>query len=65
MTGTIKIFHAVQYFALCVSACGKLTGISEPLTIKTSGSRFGSWMMDPVAPLGDNRVSPNSQITFA
>ncbi|CAG14285.1 unnamed protein product, partial [Tetraodon nigroviridis] len=34
----------------------KLTGISEPVTIKTSGSRFGSWMMDPVAPSGDNRV---------
>ncbi|KAK0147481.1 Noelin [Merluccius polli] len=37
-------------------ACGKLTGISEPVTIKTSGSRFGSWMTDPVAPPGDNRV---------
>ncbi|KAG7480419.1 hypothetical protein MATL_G00055890 [Megalops atlanticus] len=37
-------------------ACGKLTGISEPITIKTSGSRFGSWMTDPLAPEGDNRV---------
>ncbi|KAG7233168.1 hypothetical protein INR49_007401 [Caranx melampygus] len=37
-------------------ACGKLTGISEPITVKTSGSRFGSWMTDPVAPPGDNRV---------
>uniref|UniRef100_A0A5G3JRQ5 Olfactomedin 1 n=1 Tax=Xenopus tropicalis TaxID=8364 RepID=A0A5G3JRQ5_XENTR len=37
-------------------ACGKLTGISEPVTIKTSGSRFGSWMTDPQAPEGDNRV---------
>ncbi|XP_034027328.1 noelin-like [Thalassophryne amazonica] len=37
-------------------ACGKLTGISEPITIKTSGSRFGSWMTDPLAPTGDNRV---------
>ncbi|XP_063344914.1 noelin-like isoform X1 [Pelmatolapia mariae] len=37
-------------------ACGKLTGISEPITIKTSGSRFGSWMTDPLAPAGDNRV---------
>uniref|UniRef100_A0A674NWD0 Olfactomedin 1 n=1 Tax=Takifugu rubripes TaxID=31033 RepID=A0A674NWD0_TAKRU len=36
--------------------CGKLTGIAEPVTIKSSGSRFGSWMMDPVAPSGDNRV---------
>ncbi|XP_031735064.1 noelin-like isoform X3 [Anarrhichthys ocellatus] len=38
-------------------ACGKLTGISEPITIKTSGSRFGSWMTDPLAPAGDTRVS--------
>ncbi|XP_030150066.1 noelin isoform X2 [Lynx canadensis] len=37
-------------------ACGKLTGISDPVTIKTSGSRFGSWMTDPLAPEGDNRV---------
>ncbi|KAM6954344.1 noelin-like isoform 1-T1 [Aplochiton taeniatus] len=37
-------------------ACGKLTGISEPITIKTSGSRFGSWMTDPLAPDGDSRV---------
>ncbi|XP_023647372.1 olfactomedin 1a isoform X2 [Brienomyrus brachyistius] len=37
-------------------ACGKLTGISEPVTIKTSGSRFGSWMTDPLAPEGDTRV---------
>ncbi|KAK1876205.1 Noelin [Dissostichus eleginoides] len=37
-------------------ACGKLTGISEPVTIKTSGSRFGSWMTDPLAAAGDNRV---------
>ncbi|XP_033987906.1 noelin-like, partial [Trematomus bernacchii] len=36
-------------------ACGKLTGISEPVTIKTSGSRFGSWMTDPLAAAGDNR----------
>lgn len=40
-----------------VLACGKLTGISEPITIKTSGSRFGSWMTDPLAPPGDERVS--------
>ncbi|MEJ1271773.1 olfactomedin 1 [Cricetulus griseus] len=37
-------------------ACGKLTGISDPVTVKTSGSRFGSWMTDPLAPEGDNRV---------
>ncbi|KAK1876193.1 Noelin [Dissostichus eleginoides] len=38
------------------SPAGKLTGISEPVTIKTSGSRFGSWMTDPLAAAGDNRV---------
>ncbi|XP_077904774.1 noelin isoform X3 [Ictidomys tridecemlineatus] len=37
-------------------ACGKLTGISDPVTVKTSGSRFGSWMTDPLAPEGDNRA---------
>ncbi|XP_041957297.1 olfactomedin 1a [Alosa pseudoharengus] len=37
-------------------ACGKLTGISDPITIKTSGSRYGSWMTDPVASDGDTRV---------
>lgn len=41
----------------CLPACGKLTGISDPVTVKTSGSRFGSWMTDPLAPEGDNRVS--------
>lgn len=40
-----------------LAACGKLTGISDPVTIKASGSRFGSWMTDPLAPEGDNRVS--------
>lgn len=39
-----------------LSACGKLTGISDPITIKTSGSRFGSWMTDPLAPEGENKV---------
>lgn len=39
-----------------LAACGKLTGISDPITIKTSGSRFGSWMTDPLAPEGDTRV---------
>ncbi|XP_055516277.1 olfactomedin 1b isoform X1 [Leucoraja erinacea] len=37
-------------------ACGKLTGISNPVTIKTSGSRFGAWMTDPASPEGDTKV---------
>lgn len=46
---------------VCPAACGKLTGISDAITIKTSGSRFGSWMTDPLAPEGDTRVSVNAQ----
>ncbi|CAM9668676.1 unnamed protein product [Lampetra planeri] len=37
-------------------ACGNLTGISNPDTVKTSGSRFGAWMTDPLASEKDNRV---------
>ncbi|ETE65416.1 Noelin, partial [Ophiophagus hannah] len=46
---TIVVFH---YLA----ACGKLTAISDPITVKTSGSRFGSWMTDPLAPEGESKV---------
>ncbi|RVE62091.1 hypothetical protein OJAV_G00177530 [Oryzias javanicus] len=31
--------------------CGKLMKISGPLTVKTSGTRFGAWMSDPQEPL--------------
>uniref|UniRef100_A0A8B9HX67 Olfactomedin 2b n=1 Tax=Astyanax mexicanus TaxID=7994 RepID=A0A8B9HX67_ASTMX len=36
--------------------CGRLTGISSPVTIRSFGSRFGSWMMDSMMPSSDNRV---------
>ncbi|KAK3532157.1 hypothetical protein QTP86_009027 [Hemibagrus guttatus] len=36
--------------------CGKLTGVSNPITIRASGSRFGSWMTDTMIPSSDNRV---------
>ncbi|XP_067296566.1 noelin-2b [Pseudorasbora parva] len=36
--------------------CGRLTSISAPLTIRSSGSRFGSWMMDSMIDSSDNRV---------
>ncbi|XP_076135581.1 noelin-2-like [Alosa pseudoharengus] len=36
--------------------CGRLTGISNPMTMRASGSRFGSWMMDAIIPSSDNRV---------
>ncbi|KAK3511623.1 hypothetical protein QTP70_013577 [Hemibagrus guttatus] len=37
-------------------SCGKLTGVSNPITIRASGSRFGSWMTDTMIPSSDNRV---------
>uniref|UniRef100_A0A3P9ISH3 Olfactomedin 3b n=1 Tax=Oryzias latipes TaxID=8090 RepID=A0A3P9ISH3_ORYLA len=36
--------------------CGQLMKISGPLTVKTSGTRFGAWMSDPQEPLQNNRV---------
>ncbi|XP_039628827.1 noelin-2a isoform X2 [Polypterus senegalus] len=36
--------------------CGKLTGVSNPITIRASGSRFGSWMTDTMTPSSDSRV---------
>ncbi|KAF1637452.1 Noelin-2, partial [Eudyptes filholi] len=38
------------------SGCGKLTGVSNPITIRASGSRFGSWMTDTMTPSTDSRV---------
>ncbi|CAB1428395.1 unnamed protein product [Pleuronectes platessa] len=36
--------------------CGKLTGVSNPITVRASGSRFGFWMTDTMIPSSDNRV---------
>lgn len=36
----------------------KITG---PVTIKTSGTRFGAWMTDPLASTRNNRVSYESR----
>ncbi|XP_028588483.1 noelin-3 isoform X3 [Podarcis muralis] len=36
--------------------CGKLMKITGPITVKTSGTRFGAWMTDPLAPEKNNRV---------
>ncbi|KAG7263471.1 hypothetical protein CRUP_028957 [Coryphaenoides rupestris] len=35
--------------------CGKLTGVSNPITVRASGSRFGSWMTDTMIPSSDSR----------
>lgn len=42
----------------CMSklTCGKLMKISVPVTVKTSGTRFGAWMADPLASPGNNRI---------
>ncbi|KAK7160972.1 hypothetical protein R3I94_003826 [Phoxinus phoxinus] len=47
-----------QHLHTCSSqlGCGRLTGISAPLTVRSSGSRFGSWMMDTMIDSSDNRV---------
>ncbi|XP_072925545.1 noelin-2a isoform X3 [Hemitrygon akajei] len=36
--------------------CGKLTGISNPSTVRASGSRFGAWMTDTLASSAENRI---------
>lgn len=49
----IKNIHLCFFF----TACGKLMKITDPVTIKTSGTRFGAWMTDPLASPRNNRVS--------
>lgn len=44
----------------CLPGCGKLTGVSNPITIRAMGSRFGSWMTDTMAPSADSRVSDSA-----
>lgn len=46
-----------QSCVMCFTACGKLMKITGPLTVKTSGTRFGAWMTDPQASPKNNRVS--------
>uniref|UniRef100_A0A7N8WJT9 Noelin-2-like n=1 Tax=Mastacembelus armatus TaxID=205130 RepID=A0A7N8WJT9_9TELE len=36
--------------------CGRLTAVSSPITVRASGSRFGSWMTDTMIPSSDSRV---------
>ncbi|KAI7811124.1 olfactomedin 2 like [Triplophysa rosa] len=63
---TLQYYHQLQHKAstlqhnlhTCSSrlGCGRLTGISAPVTVRSSGSRFGSWMMDSLIDSLDNRV---------
>ena len=55
------VWRSLYFFwpELCdvFAACGKLMKITGPLTVKTSGTRFGAWMTDPQASPKNNRVS--------
>ena len=53
--GIIGHFHPHVYITL-FSACGRLMKITGPTTVKTSGTRFGAWMTDPLASEKNNRV---------
>lgn len=49
--------HVTQHVSVyLISACGKLMKITGPITVKTSGTRFGAWMTDPLASEKNNRV---------
>ncbi|XP_056451770.1 noelin-3-like isoform X2 [Gadus chalcogrammus] len=53
-----KVVSLESRLRSCMSklACGKLMKITGPLTVKTSGARFGAWMTDPQASPQNNRV---------
>ncbi|XP_077413436.1 noelin-3-like isoform X2 [Vanacampus margaritifer] len=46
-----KVLSLENRLRSCMSklTCGKLMKISGPVTVKTSGTRFGAWMTDPQA----------------
>ncbi|KFU85593.1 Noelin-2, partial [Chaetura pelagica] len=52
----MKIRKVVSLIPTFSPGCGKLTGVSHPITIRASGSRFGSWMTDTMTPSADSRV---------
>ncbi|CAL8346534.1 unnamed protein product [Merluccius merluccius] len=53
-----KVVSLESRLRSCMSklTCGKLMKITGPLTVKTSGARFGAWMTDPQASPQNNRV---------
>ncbi|XP_034144536.1 noelin-3-like isoform X2 [Esox lucius] len=53
-----RVLHLESRLRNCMSklTCGKLMKISGPVTVKTSGTRFGAWMTDPQASPTNNRV---------
>ncbi|XP_053573894.1 noelin-2 isoform X2 [Bombina bombina] len=52
----VMVLEARLHACMQKLGCGKLTGVSNPTTVRASGSRFGSWMTDTMAPSSDNRV---------
>ncbi|CAI5764995.1 Hypothetical predicted protein [Podarcis lilfordi] len=52
----VLVLEARLHACMQKLGCGKLTGVSNPITIRASGSRFGSWMTDTMAPSSDSRV---------
>lgn len=44
--------------------CGRLTAVSNPITVRASGSRFGSWMTDAMIPSSDSRVGVQCLCAF-
>ncbi|XP_077643876.1 noelin-2 [Lonchura striata] len=52
----VLLLEARLHACLQKLGCGKLTGVSSPVTVRASGSRFGSWMTDTVTPSADSRV---------
>ncbi|XP_054609199.1 noelin-3-like isoform X3 [Dunckerocampus dactyliophorus] len=54
-----KVLSLENRLRSCMSklTCGKLMKITGPLTVKTSGTRFGAWMTDPQAPSKTSKVS--------
>lgn len=53
-----RVMHLERRLHACMQklGCGKLTGISNPSTIRASGSRFGAWMTDSLASSAENKV---------
>ncbi|XP_054609208.1 noelin-3-like isoform X4 [Dunckerocampus dactyliophorus] len=53
-----KVLSLENRLRSCMSklTCGKLMKITGPLTVKTSGTRFGAWMTDPQAPSKTSKV---------
>ncbi|XP_057712428.1 noelin-3-like [Corythoichthys intestinalis] len=54
----LKVSSLENRLRSCMSklTCGKLMKITGPLTVKTSGTRFGAWMTDPQASPKNNKV---------